>query len=207
MNINPEAIERIKAAPALEGVHELIRRRWSPRAFSGRAVTPEQLRVLLDAAHWSASSYNEQPWRFIVTAKSNPEAYDKMLSVLVERNQQWAKSAPVLMLTVAKTAFSHSGQPNRFAIHDTGMALATLMIQATFMGLHVHAMAGYDRDRARSIFGIPPDYEPAAAVAIGYFDDAEALPPELREAEVAPRQRKPLSELVFGEEWGEAAII
>ena len=207
MNTNPEAIEKIKVAPALEGVHELIRRRWSPRAFSGRAVTPEQLRVLLDAAHWSASSYNEQPWRFLVTTKSSPEGYAKMLSILVERNQQWAKSAPVLMLTVAKTAFSHSGQPNRFAIHDTGMALATLMLQATFMGLHVHAMAGYDPDRARSIFGIPPDYEPAAAVAIGYFGDPEALPPGFREAELAPRERKPLSEFVFGDEWGKAAII
>ena len=207
MDTTPEAIEKAKVAPALEGVHDLIRRRWSPRAFSGRAVTPEQLRVLLDAAHWSASSYNEQPWRFIVTTKSNPEAYQRMLSVLVERNQQWAKSAPVLMLTVAKTAFSHSGQPNRFAIHDIGMALATLMIQATFMGLHVHAMAGYDRDRARSTFGIPADYEPGAAVAIGYFGDTEALPPEFRDSELALRQRKPLNEFVFGEEWGKAANI
>ena len=202
-----DVIEKTKLAPALEGVHELIRRRWSPRAFSAQAVAPQQLRVLLDAARWSASSYNEQPWRFIVTTKSDPAAYDKMLSILVERNQIWAKNAPVLMLTVSKTTFSHSGQPNRSALHDTGMALATLMLQATSMGLYVHAMAGYDRDKARSVFAIPDDYDPAAAVAIGHFGDPDALPPKLREAELAPRQRKPLDEIVYGVEWGKEADI
>ena len=202
-----DAIAKTKLAPALEGVHELIRRRWSPRAFSTEPVTPQQLRALLDAARWSASSYNEQPWRFIVTTKDDPAAYDKMLSILVERNQLWAKSAPVLMLTVSKTTFSHNGQPNRSALHDTGMALSTLMLQATSMGLYVHAMAGYDRDKARSMFAIPDDYEPAAAVAIGHLGDPEALAPPLREAELAPRQRKPLSEIVYGVEWGKEAEI
>src|SRR5690349_15885173 len=207
MEMTPAAIEKIKLAPALDGVQELIRRRWSPRAFSARAVTADQLRVLLDAASWTASSYNEQPWRFIVATKSSPEAFEKMLSVLVERNQLWAKNAPVLMLTVAKTTFSHSGQPNRFAVHDTGMALATLMLQATSMGLHAHGMAGYDRDRARSIFGIPADYEPAAAVAIGYLGDVDALPPEFRDAELAPRLRGPRNEMEFDEEWARQANI
>ena len=203
----PDAIARIKLAPALEGVHELIRHRWSPRAFSGQTVTSQQLRVLLDAARWSASSYNEQPWRFIVTTKADSVAYDKMLSILVERNQLWAKNAPVLMLTVGKTTFSPSGQPNRHGLHDTGIALATLMLQATSMGLYVHAMAGFDRDKARVAFAIPDDFEPAAAVAIGHLGDAHTLAAQFRDAELAPRQRKPLDEIVYSVEWGKAANI
>lgn len=205
MDSTPEAIAKIKLAPSLEDVHELIRRRFSPRAFSGQAVTADQVRVLLDAARWSASCFNEQPWRFILTTKADPVAYDKMLSVLVERNQLWAKNAQVLMLTVAKTTFSHSGQPNRYGLHDTGMALTTLMLQATSMGLYAHAMAGFDRDKARVAFRIPEDYEPGAAVAIGYPGNPEALAPEFRAIEMAPRQRKPLDEIVYGIEWGKAA--
>ncbi len=193
--------ETRKIAGTPPSVHPLIRSRWSPRSFSSRPVSAEDLRTILEAARWAASSYNEQPWRFLVATKSNPEAYQKILGLLVEFNQQWARTAPVLIITAAKKTFSHNGTSNRHALHDAGAALAQLMLQATALGLHAHGMAGFDHERARQVLGIPDDYEVGAAVAIGYLDSPEKLPEQYRAGEVSPRQRKPLDQIVFGAQW------
>jgi nitroreductase len=196
---------QIKLAPTEPRVHELIRQRWSPRAFSDREVSSQDLRVLFEAAEWAASCFNEQPWRFIVATRADQPNWQKLLDCLVEANRTWARNAPVLMLTAAKRVFSQTGKPNYHALHDTGMALANLMLQATSMGLAAHAMAGFDHDKARAAFGIPEDYELGAAVAIGYPGDPASLPPRLQAAEIAPRTRKPLSDIVFSGDWGRAA--
>ena len=193
----------IKLAPTDPRVHELIRQRRSPRAFSDRDVPAQDLRVLFEAAEWAASSFNEQPWRFIVTTRSDRPNWQKLLECLVEANQTWARNAPVLILTAAKRAFIQTGKPNYHALHDTGMALANLMLQATSMGLAAHAMAGFDHDKSRAAFSIPEDYDLGAAVAIGYPGDPASLPPRLQAAEIAPRTRKPLSDLVFAGAWGQ----
>src|SRR5215469_11298785 len=184
-----------KTADTLPGVHPLIRSRWSPRSFSSRPVSADDLRTIFEAARWAASSYNEQPWRFLVATKSDPAAYQKILGLLVEFNQKWASSAPVLVITVAKKSFTQQGTPNRHAMHDTGAALAHLMLQATALGLHAHGMAGFDHERARKELGIPEDYEVGAAAAIGYLDAPENLPEQYRAGEVSPRQRKPLEQI------------
>ncbi|HXJ95003.1 MAG TPA: nitroreductase family protein [Terriglobia bacterium] len=194
-------VRKTKIADTVPGVDPLIRSRWSPRSFSSRMVSPEDLRTLFEAARWAASSYNEQPWRFLVATKSDPAAYQKILNLLVEFNQQWASTAPVLVITAAKKTFSHSGAPNRHAMYDAGAALAYLMLQATALGLHAHGMAGFDHERARQVLGIPDDYEVGAAVAIGYVDAPEKLPEQYRAGEVSPRQRKPLDQIVFGAQW------
>lgn len=190
-----------KLAPTGPGVHELISARWSPRSFSDREVSPDALKTLFEAAHWAASSYNEQPWRFLVATKSDPAAYQKLLSILVEFNQGWAKTAPVLFIMAAKKTFSQNGTPNRFALHDAGQALAHLFLQATALGLHAHGMAGVDEQKARAELHIPDDYEVGAAVALGYLGRPEDLPEQYRAGETAPRQRKPISEIVFGADW------
>jgi hypothetical protein len=140
----------LKAATTHPKVHALIRSRWSPRAFSDKEVPAGDLAAILDAARWAASSYNEQPWRFIVATKQDPEAYQKLLGLLLPFNQAWAKTAPVLILMAAKKTFTHNHTPNKYALHDTGAALANLFLQATALGLHAHGMAGFDYDRARS---------------------------------------------------------
>src|SRR6266478_10160462 len=184
------------------GLHELIRNRWSPRAFAEMPVPPEVLRSLFEAARWAASSYNEQPWAFLVATKDDPENFAKMLSVLVEFNAGWAKHAPVLALAVAELAFHRNGSPNRNAFYDVGAASAQLTLEANSRGLFVHQMAGYDGPKARQVFEIPAGWEPVAAIAIGYPGDPESLPQPLRERELAPRTRKHLSEFVMTGRWG-----
>lgn len=201
----PDATESTdKYADTLPNVHELIRTRWSPRSFSDRPVSNDDLKTILEAARWAASSNNEQPWRFLIARKSDGEAYDRILSLLVPGNQEWAKSAPVLMIMAAKRTFSHNGSPNSYALHDTGAALAHLMLQAHALGLYAHGMAGFDRVRAREVLGIPDDYDVGAAVAIGYRDSPDKLTNERhRNSEIAKRVRKPISELAFAGHWNE----
>jgi nitroreductase len=194
-----------KPADAQYPILDLLRRRWSPRAFADRLVEPEKLRGLLEAARWAPSSYNEQPWSFLVATKDDPENFQRLLSCLVEGNQAWAQFAPVLMISIARLNFAQNGQPNRHAFHDVGLAAENLVIQAMALDLMVHQMAGFYPDKAREVFRIPPGYEPVAAIAVGYPGEPDRLPEKLRQRELAPRTRKMLREFVFGGEWGRPA--
>lgn len=194
----------LKWANTLTEVDELIRRRWSPRSFEDREVPPTMLYALLEAARWAPSSANEQPWRFIVATKAEPEKFDKVLQVLVPGNQEWAQNAPVLIISVAKNTFTKNGTTNRHNLHDTGAATAFLMLQATAMGLYAHAMAGIDYERARTELSIPADYDIGAAIAVGYLGNPEKLKNERHRAlEITPRSRKSIEEITFSGKWGE----
>ena len=186
-------------------VHDLIQNRWSPRAFSDNPVSPETLRSLFEAARWAPSSSNEQPWAFIVGTKDDLETHSKILSTLVEFNQGWAKHAPVLAIAVSQLEFARNKTPNRNAFYDTGAAVAHLTAEATSRGLFVHQMAGFDPQKAIEVFHIPKGWEPIAVFAIGYPGDPNALPDKLRERELAPRSRKPISEFVMSSDWGHPA--
>ncbi|MGA8035287.1 MAG: nitroreductase family protein [Candidatus Acidiferrales bacterium] len=186
-------------------IHDIINHRWSPRAYENKPVEPEKLRSLFEAARWAASSYNDQPWFFIVTTKDDTENHKLALDGLVEFNQGWAKHAPVLGFSVARKGFGHNGESNSHSWHDVGQAMATLALQAEALGLQVHQMAGIVPDKIRKNFGIPNDFEPVAGFVIGYPAPADALPAPLKEKETAPRQRKPLESFVFGGPWGKTA--
>ncbi len=188
-------------------VHELITKRWSPYSFDARSVPDEDLRSLFEAARWAPSSYNEQPWNYIVAKKENPEEFQRLLSCLVDGNQAWAKAAPVLALGIARLRFARNDQPNRAAIHDLGLAAGNLVVEATARGLWVHQMIGILPDKAREIYAIPEGYEPLTGIAIGYAGDPKALPEGLRERDLARRPRKPLKEFVFGQKWGNISEI
>jgi len=197
-----------KPAETENPVHELIQRRWSPRAFAARAIEPEKLRSVLEAARWAASCFNEQPWSFIVAAKETEgDAYERLLSCLVEANALWAGRAPVLMISIARLTFARNDKPNRHAFHDVGQAAAHLALQAAALGLAVHQMAGFDVSKAREQFNIPEGFEPVAAIALGYPGEPEDLPEDLRAKELGPRARRPLEEFVFGGTWGQTSPL
>jgi nitroreductase len=199
--------ERLMEKPAQtqHPIHEVISRRWSPRAFAERMVEREKLLSLFEAARWAPSSYNEQPWSFVVATKDNRAEFDKLLGCLVEGNVAWAQHAPVLALSVAKLTFARNDKPNRHAFHDVGLAAENLVLQATALGLVVHQMAGFYVDKAREAFAIPEGYEPVAAMAIGYPGQSDQLPEPLRQRELESRVRKPMRDFVFSGKWGERA--
>lgn len=182
-------------------IHDLLRRRWSPRAFSEHMVEADTLRSLFEAARWAPSSNNEQPWHFILGTKADPSAYDRLFACLKEGNKKWAFRAPVLMLSVARLNFEDEGTPNRHAWHDTGMAALSLSLQATALGLIAHQMAGFDVDKARAELGIPAGFEPVAMIAVGYPADPAILDERLRQRELALRERKSAREIVAIGRW------
>jgi nitroreductase len=188
-------------------IYEILRQRWSPRAFDPRPIEPATLRRLFEAARWAPSSFNEQPWAFIAGVKDRPAEYAKVLECLVEFNQSWAKAAPLLLLTVAHTVFEKNGQPNRHAFHDIGLAMANLTFQATVDGVDVHQMAGVLPDKAKQLFGIPDGWEALTGVAVGYPGDPNTLSEQLRDRELAERTRKPAASFVFSGAWGKASTI
>jgi len=196
-----------KPADTQYPIHDLLKRRWSPRAFADRPVEKQKLLCLLEAARWAASSFNEQPWRFVVVTREDGPAYEKAFNCLVEGNQGWAKLAPVLMLTFSKKTFTRGGKPNRVNVHDVALAIANLTVQATAMDLFVHQMAGIDLDKTRQAYNLPDDFEPVTAVALGYPGDPALLPEDLQKPEQAPRDRKPLSEIIFKDQWDKASDL
>ncbi len=182
-------------------IHELISKRWSPRAFSDRPLDDQQLRSLFEAARWAPSSYNEQPWRFIYATRSDPVAFDKIAASLSPGNQPWASRAPVLVIVVARTTFSGNERPNRHALYDVGAAVAMLSLQATALGLHIHQMAGFNEKQVLQAYQIKAPFEPVLILAIGYMGDAASLPLELREREISARTRHEQSQFVFNGLW------
>lgn len=196
-----------KLADTTYPIEPLLQQRWSPRAFAARPVEPAKLLRLWEAARWSASCSNQQPWYFLVATREDDAEYARMLSCLRENNQQWAAHAPVLMVSVAKLSFDMNGQPNRYAFHDVGLAVANLIVQATALGLRVHQMAGFYPDKVRQLYGVPDDFEPVAGIVLGYPGDPAILSEELRQRELAPRVRKPLESFIFQGAWGQTSAL
>ncbi len=190
--MSTDALDHPKNADTNYPVHELIRQRWSPRSFSDKTVKPELLRQLFDAARWAPSSYNEQPWRFIVATRENPDEYESLLNVLNAGNRRWAQEAPVLILTVIKTDFSRNGSANRAAEHDLGQAVAHLTFEATSHELYLHQMAGIDLEKARKEFNIPEGYEPFTGIALGYLGE---------DASSGNRNRYSIDEFAYRGDW------
>ncbi len=183
-------------------IYAILAERWSPYAFKKRPILQTDLCSLFEAARWSASSYNEQPWSYMVATQEDPEHFQQLLSCLDEFNQSWAKDAPVLALGIASLKFTLNGKENRAAHHDLGAASGNIAVEATARGICVHQMIGILPEKARDLFKIPPDFEAWTAMAIGYPGDPTTLPDNFRERDLSVRQRKPLEQFVFGGKWG-----
>lgn len=202
-DIDFDLLSAVKGAAADWPIHPLLAGRWSPRAFDARPVEAEKLLSLFEAARWSPSSGNGQPWSFFVaTRQGDPATYDRMVTLLNPGNASWAANAPVLILAVAQT--TRNGAPHRIALFDLGLAVQNLTLEATAQGLFVRPMGGFDKARAQVEFALPDTHEPVVMLAAGYLGSPEQLDETNRERERSPRQRKPLREFVFGPAWGES---
>jgi nitroreductase len=206
MTLTVHEVNDLKQAPAVEGVLPVFHKRWSARAFQQRSIREADLQKLFEAARWAPSAFNEQPWRFIVGA-AGTETHRRIAAALAGFNQAWAPKAPVLILGVAKTTFSHNNAPNAYALYDLGAATASIVLQAAALGMTTHQMAGFDHEGAREAFGIPSDYAMGVVTALGYQGEVASLGEQrLIAQETSPRSRKPLGEIVFSA-WNEPAAL
>ena len=194
----------IKRAQPDYPIDDLIADRWSPYVFDPRPVAAKDVAALFEAARWAPSSFNEQPWRYIVATKENPEEYGRLLSCLMDGNQKWAKNAPVLALGVTSLLFDRNSKTNGSAQHDLGLATAGLLFEATKRGLSVHQMAGILPDRAIEVYKIPEGFQVMTGIAIGYRGTADAGDEKLAERDRAPRTRRAIKEFVFSGSWGQS---
>jgi nitroreductase len=195
MALSIEEVNQLKAAP-VEGLMPAIAHRWSPRAFTDKAVSTNDLKLILEAAHWAASSSNEQPWRFFVGIKGS-ETHQKIFNLLADSNKVWAAKPHVLILGVA-AAKGSNGNTNPYALYDLGQSAVSLILQATALGLATHSMGGFDHEAARTVFDLGADYHVGAVIVIGYQAEPGTLPnASLHDREIAPRQRKPHAEIAL----------
>lgn len=190
MNTAKETDSTTNTAPANYSIHPLLKKRWSPRAFADKPVDPELLKKLFEAARWAPSSYNEQPWRFIMARREDEEDFEKLSRVMNDYNRGWATEAPVLTLGLTSTTFDLDGRPNRHADHDLGQAIAHLTFEATRHDLYVHQMAGILPDKARDLYDIPSDVKPLTMIAIGYKGRPGSLDEELEKRKMLPEAVK-----------------
>jgi len=187
---------------AIAEIHPALGNRWSPRAFApDRPVARETLLACLEAGRWAPSCFGDEPWRFIVADRdTNGDTWEAMLGCLAEKNQLWARHAPVLLLACAVGEFRRGGE-NRWAQYDTGSASLSICIQAEALGLASHQMGGFDADAARAAFHIPDDVTPMAAIALGYQAPADSLDEGFRGIELGERKRQPLGACFFDGDW------
>ena len=180
-------------------IHPLLEKRWSPKFFSSKSIEKEKLMSLFEAARWASSCFNEQPWRFI-SAFKNDENYETLASTLLPGNK-WATLAPVLVLCIIKKNFAYNNKINRHAIHDLGLAMGNISLQACSLGIMVHQMAGFDKDSAHKKFNLLQDSEAITVVAMGYPKEEELMTEEEKKSEYKNRERKDINEIVFFNHW------
>lgn len=180
----------------------LIKKRWSPREFDpAKKISSSQISQLFEAARWTPSAYNEQPWKFIIVTKDNPEQFEKMLNLLTDGNKVWAANASALILTIASLRSSHNGAENFHALYDLGACVTNLSLQAVELDIHVNQMGGFHRDKATKVFKLGEEYVAVSILALGYLPETETFK-EKKERHVANRKRKFLNEFVFRNNWG-----
>lgn len=181
-------------------IFALLKQRWSPRSFRDEHISKENLNKIFEAARWAASSNNEQPWRFIYTNKGTA-SYDKIIDCLSEFNKQWASNAPILLLTAYKEKDKNNNE-NFHALQDLGLSLGNMTVQAQYLGIALHQMAGVDWKKAEKEFNVPDGFHISTVVALGYYGgELESLSPELQKEETKSRIRMSQENFAFHKKW------
>jgi nitroreductase len=182
---------------AKSDLHENIRERWSPYSFSERPLDPEKLTLALEAAICAPSSFNEQPWLFVYAERDDSASFRAFVSFLDENNKTWASQAGALVVNLARTKSSVTKKENFYAFHDTGIAVGNIINQATAIGLDIHIMGGFSRQKVRSYFKLDDDIVPVAMMAVGYFGENSEIPEEIADKDKVRRKRKPFGEVIY----------
>jgi nitroreductase len=180
-----------------ELILEIIKERWSPCSFSQAPVEDFKLKAMFEAAGYAPSSNNEQPWIFVYTTRQEGKIFSDYIGFLNESNRVWASEAYALVISMARTTYLKSGKINRYAFHDTGMAVANMLLQALAMDVYVHQMGGFSIELVKEYFSLHENIEPVAIMAVGYMGDGYSLPPELLKRDEIRRPRKSVNEYSF----------
>lgn len=189
-------IQESKKAKPSAPINELSTKRWSPRSYKLGEVDDQKLLSIFEAARWSASAFNEQPWRFIV-GKNGDSTFQKIFDTMVEFNQNWTKNASVLVLNIYKKTFTHNSKPNATAMYDLGQAVSAYVLETVNQGLIAHQLSGFDAEKAAVAFDLGNDFVCVSVTAIGHLDKPDALPEDLFKIELQNRMRKNVEQLVF----------
>lgn len=189
-------LKMIKIANTQYPVIDIIKNRWSARSFSDKEISDEIVNTIVEAATWSPSANNEQPWRFNI-AKKGTENFDKVLDALMPGNKPWCKNAAAFISIFAKDTYTSNGKINSWASHDVGIATGYLLLQATSLNIYCHPMAGYDKQTLINNLNIEEGLIPQCIIALGYLDDAEKLEEPYKTRELTPRKRKTLEEVLL----------
>ena len=179
----------------------VIRNRYSPRAYSPKPLTEEEITSLFEAARWAASARNLQPWRFIYATPDNKERWNKLFDCLIEFNQEWVKSAPFLMLVLAQKIDPERSTVREQVSYDLGLAMGNFTAQAGHLGIYLRNMGGFSSEKAISHFNIPSIYEPVVMVAAGYLGDEDQLDEKLKVPKDKDRVRRALDQIIFEGDW------
>jgi nitroreductase len=193
-----------KPAKTTFDINEPAKNRWSPRAFDKRPVEKEKMQRLFEAARLSPSASNEQPWHFMIGMHGDP-TWNKIFELLAPGNKVWNENMPVLLLCIGREVTLKNQSEYAWYAYDCGQSVAHLSIEAMNQGLMVHQMAGFDAEKAVSVFDLPAHYKPLTAIAIGYAGDPEQLPENLKERELAERTRKEFDSFVFSDTFGKSS--
>lgn len=177
-------------------VHDLIRQRWSARSFADRPIEHDTLMTLFEAASWTFSAMNAQPWRFVYSHQGTAQFAD-MVDCLSPGNQRWARHAAVLIASLVRLHYE-DGSPNSAAHHDVGAAHANLLLQATSMHIYGHLMGGFDKNASLEYLGLDgAEFDISVFIALGYLDVPEVLDEPFRTRELTARTRKSVEEFTF----------
>lgn len=187
--------QEIKSPKTSFNLHELIQKRWSPRSFSDKEITEEQLFEFFEAARWAASSSNRQPWQYYYATKGTSKFTD-IADCLNDGNKIWAKDAQVLIISTCQTIIEDKDKVNQHAMHDTGMANSQLVLQAMTHDIYSHMMAGFKADEVNKLLNLSESEKPVCVIALGYLGDPNNLPEFLKERELTARSRKPLEGII-----------
>jgi len=198
-------IKESKKAKTMSPINDLAQSRWSPRSFENKPIEKDKMMSIFEAARWTASAFNEQPWRFIIGFNGD-DTFNHILDTLVEFNQNWARNASVLVLNIYKPLFTHNQTPNETAKYDLGQAVSAYCLEAVHQDLVAHQMSGFDASKADEIFELGDEYKSMSVTAIGYLNKPDALPEDLFKIELQNRMRKTVDTLVFTGKFGETAF-